>query len=257
VGWKQKQWKSLEGPILITEKRFILSHSSFWAMLLPMENEWIRFMNARARSYTLAIEDDANLAVRGIVNELGCLLYAECIATGVDVDELEMPTVEESLNKAWLHVRDMRAYMRQIEMPRLSESAITESRLVCKNIQLFFESWTSSSPTAYSVFPGCGWLSACTSDFIVDGTLIEVKAGGRKFRSIDLRQLLVYGALNFAAKQIDISSICLLNPRRGVFAHTDLEVAATALSGRNASELFNEIVHYISEPFDKSENSVL
>ncbi len=53
-------------------------------------------------------------------------------------------------------------------------------------------------------FEGCGWLDECEADFLTSNVLVEVKAGDRAFRSIDLRQVLIYCALNFASKKYDI-----------------------------------------------------
>ena len=100
-------------------------------------------------------------------------------------------------------------------------------------------------------FPGCGWLMECSGDAIAGSILYEIKAGQRGFRNIDFRQTLIYCALNFAAKNYDIASVCLVNPRLGVFVEEHLEALCMNTSGAPAVEVLAAIVEYSSETQDR------
>lgn len=67
----------------------------------------------------------------------------------------------------------------------------------------------------------------------------------------DLRQVLIYCALNFAAKGYDISSVCLVNPRAGTYVEEDVEFLCRAASGASAVEVLAAIVEYCSESQDR------
>jgi hypothetical protein len=133
-----------------------------------------------------------------------------------------------------------------------SDSDVLEAIQLARRTKQFFRTNGIDSLEVFPEFLGCGWLSSCAGDVYAQGTLYEIKAGDRAFRSIDLRQLLTYCALNFAAKKYDIADVCLLNPREGTFAQFDLNALCGALAGRSAVEVLGDIVEYVS---DADENS--
>jgi hypothetical protein len=66
---------------------------------------------------------------------------------------------------------------------------------LCWRLNTFFTVRDSGDLVLFPQFKGCGLLDGCAGDVLVGNTLYEVKAGGRFFRSIDLRRLLVYSML--------------------------------------------------------------
>ena len=90
-------------------------------------------------------------------------------------------------------------------------------------------------------------MDACNGDLLLDDVLCEVKAGTSKFRGRDLRQVLTYVALNFAAEGFPITSICLVNPRTGVWFREDLDRLSMQLAGASSNEVLSEIIRYVSE----------
>jgi hypothetical protein len=89
-------------------------------------------------------------------------------------------------------------------------------------------------------------LSSCNGDALWSTTIYEIKAGDRSFRSTDVRQLLIYCALGFAAKLYELDRICLVNPRHGVYFSESLNDLCAALAGRPPTEVLSDIVEYIS-----------
>ena len=90
--------------------------------------------------------------------------------------------------------------------------------------------------------PGAGTLSRCEADLAVGDTLVEIKTVSRRFRSHDLRQLLVYLALDWANGEPLWTWGCLLNPRRAVWADFDVDWLVRPLSGRPAVETLCDLV---------------
>ena len=72
--------------------------------------------------------------------------------------------------------------------------------------------------------------------------MYEIKAAGRFFRSIDLRQLLVYSALNRQAASYDLDSLGVFNPRIGIYYTGSLGEICFEVSGKSADELLSDIV---------------
>ena len=65
-------------------------------------------------------------------------------------------------------------------------------------------------------------------------------------RSIDLRQLLTYAALNKSSGGFELNRIGLFNPRRGIFAEFSLDEVCLGVSGTTAEILLSEIIVTIS-----------
>jgi hypothetical protein len=125
---------------------------------------------------------------------------------------------------------------------------IREARRIAARLIAFFNRVAKSSLLPFPAFRGCGWIDDCVGDVFAEGTLYEVKAGERRFRAIDLRQILIYSALNFAGGTLSIVNVCLINPRMGVVLHESLEELCQSVAGQSAAELLGEIVEYASEP---------
>lgn len=96
------------------------------------------------------------------------------------------------------------------------------------------------------VFNGCGFVDASEGDVIYGTSIYEVKTVERLFRSSDIRQVLIYAALNFASRQFNVDKIALVNPRRGQFCELDLEIVCSEISGLTSEELFANIIDAIS-----------
>lgn len=91
-------------------------------------------------------------------------------------------------------------------------------------------------------FRGCGIIDNCVGDVISGDTLFEIKAAGRFFRSVDLRQLLIYAALNREANAYRIANIGVVNPRLGIYYRGSLAEVSYEISGKAADELLADIV---------------
>lgn len=87
-----------------------------------------------------------------------------------------------------------------------------------------------------------------SGDLLIDKVLCEVKAGAGRFQGRDFRQVLIYAALNFQSRKYEIDSVCLVNPRRGIYLHEDINDLCFELAGAPAREVFAEIIDFVSQP---------
>jgi hypothetical protein len=236
-----------------SEKQFAVSHAAFWHSLMPMAEEYLRTRNRMLTHYAPAIQSLLPAETRGIINELGYRLYVGSLELRVSVTELPEAFRLLCFEGAVGYVHSLGEFETTVPVPPLQES-IQEATHLGSNIARFFTH--AMVRTRFKIqtvgvapsFPGCGWLNSSVGDFLSSKLLIEVKAGDRNFRGIDLRQVLIYCALNFASKTYDIAHICLLNPRLGVFLGEPLERLCQEISGRAASEILEDIVQFVSEP---------
>lgn len=96
------------------------------------------------------------------------------------------------------------------------------------------------------IFDGCGYVDTSEGDVLTGTTLYEIKTVDRPFRSVDIRQLVTYCALNYLSGRYMIDCIGIFNPRRGVYVVISLEEVCYEISGLSSQELFDAIVHAIS-----------
>jgi hypothetical protein len=128
-----------------------------------------------------------------------------------------------------------------------SEAERKEINIIADRLQTFF--LRVSEGRGFEVqpkFPGCGIIDTCFGDVRVGDALYEVKAGERTFRSMDLRQLLIYAALCKSARMQPLHRVGLFNPRVGVSFCAGLDHLCLEVSGTSSEELLTEIVRVIS-----------
>src|SRR5690606_22785783 len=118
---------------------------------------------------------------------------------------------------------------------------------LAKRLEKYFKNQEESKPILIQPrFKGCGLLDSCYGDILVSPTLYESKMVERNLRSVDLRQLLIYCALNYRSKQYQISDVAVINARRGMLYHFELDYLAKRVSGRTAPELLHHIADFLT-----------
>ena len=89
---------------------------------------------------------------------------------------------------------------------------------------------------------------------LVGRTLYELKAGARPFHLEDLRQLIVYAALEKAGGKGAITKFGLLNPRMGLAITFDPDEVLLMTAGRPAADVYTDLVRSSDElPVDRSQ----
>ena len=105
--------------------------------------------------------------------------------------------------------------------------------------------------TISPVLPGCGMVDQAEADLSIGQTLVEVKSVGRAFRGTDIRQVLVYAALDEAANRPHAwNRVALCNPRQGTTLMWSLEDLCVEVSGRPRSDVLAGIIAEMSAGAD-------
>lgn len=235
---------------MITEKHFASSQAAFWHELLPLSEVYIRDCNAQAPRFSGELLSPLPASQRGLVNEVGFQIFACASASDCSAKELSSADVEHCVAEAHRHVAGLRRFNR-IPLREIAAAGTAEAMLIAERLSAFFGMAAAEKPVVLPAFPGCGLLDGCRGDVLAGTTLFEVKAGARSFRSIDIRQLLCYCALNFASKVHDIADVCFVNPRSGRYFSESLDAMCRGLSGRPATSVLSDIVAYVSDPPDR------
>lgn len=221
-----------------------------------MAEDYLRTRNRMLTEYAPAVQSTLLPDTRGIVNELGFRLYVKSLELRKPLGALPREITEPCFTSTVRYVQTLSDTEPTREAPPFEE-AIEESMRLAHNIGLFFR--FARARTRFKIrtigvsplFKGCGWLDECAADFLTSNVLVEIKAGDRTFRSIDIRQVLIYCALNFASKTYDIVHVCLVNPRLGFFWGEPLERLCQEVSGRSSSDVLGDIVQFVSDPVDR------
>ena len=215
-------------------------------MLAPATDLFVRKVNSMLREREFApLKSTALPERRGFINEAAFEFFRirrEWFNFSRPRDELVSMAAEAA-----------RATICRIEridlaaIPGPSGAEVEELLTIAERLQIFFSRESKGRNfEVHPKFPGCGIIDTCLGDVRFGDTLYEVKAGDRTFRSMDLRQLLIYAALCKSANMAPLRHVGLLNPRTGVSFFSDLDYLCLEVSGTRSEELLTEIVRVIS-----------
>jgi hypothetical protein len=235
------QWKEA-GYIVISERKFSNSYSSFWNQLLPTADSFVRRLNLTCERFTKPI--DSSLSVdrdkRAVINELAFRLFKEQANSG-KISSGKIISLEQ----------DVRSYIERLapsikKLTALSKEELIESEKIAASLSAYFYKPDFKAMTFWPLLKGCGQLDACRADIIYKNKLIEVKAGDRHFRITDLRQIITYLALNFYSQQYQLAYIALVNPRTGKEFECAIDTLIESCSGKKSVDVFSDVIDFLS-----------
>ena len=250
MGGCEEQRRALGNPVVITEKTFALRYSGFWKGLLPMLERHTRRCNEAGVKVFRPLKTTQAASARGGINELGFQLFLESQKTGIEPSKLPEASVSRCMTFASNQISELRQASRQ-PLAAVNATASTESLELAERLLRFLKARSPALCLLRPSFPGCGWVESCAGDLVCDGTLVEVKAGARGFRSADFRQALIYCALAFASKSIEIERVCLLNLRTGLGIEDSLEALCQEAAGVGSVDVLSEIISFCTETDDR------
>jgi hypothetical protein len=156
--------------------------------------------------------------------------------------KLDIKAKRELGNKVGLYIQRLSGS----KINEVTQKEIEESEELAYSLFLYFQNTDLNSLIFWPSFIGCGRLNSCKGDIVLENKLIEVKAGERHFRLIDVRQVITYLALNFCSKKYKLQDIALLNPRTGLVFETSVSILIESCSGRRPVDVFSDIVDFVS-----------
>ena len=189
-------------------------------------------------------EDPRN---RSFISELSFRIFSDYVQKGEMPPSTAPEFISENLIQEVIRYIQRFSPVHSDERGGVSSSEVQEAVALAVRLHAYF-SGTFDRMTRQPRFAGCGTMSACEGDLLVSDILYEVKAGDRNFRTTDLRQLLIYCALNHAKPVYSIERIALINPRVGVYWSARLDSVARRISGTTVSQLLDNIIEFLSAP---------
>jgi len=229
---------------MISETFFARSFTSFWQGMLPYGDALVRRLNTQyVVPYTPPAASIIHPRRRALVNAIAFERFRHQAHKGKEVSEVEEFAMDEFVR---VRIQSLNS-PEEVPVSEPTPAERSEARLLGQRLStFFFEQEKGAKLTVSPVFPGSGILDSCRGDVVAGGTIYHVKTGDRAFRITDLRQTLVYCALNSESRQHSLSRVCLVNPQRGRFAKLSLEGVCREACGRSSAELFGTMIEFLS-----------
>lgn len=236
---------------MISELTFSRKFTSFWNQLLPNANNFIRIINGSlVEDIYPPLDESLNRANNVFVNECAFNLFSALQNDSIDEKILFSSTIFHNaefqiiFEKTQEYLRRF-SYGSNFQLP-LSMLEYNTIREISKSIYHRYRSTRNLEISP--LFNGCGIINNSYGDIYHTNTLVEIKAGDRKFSVYDLRQLLIYLTLNFYSKEKrDIKNFELFNPRMGISYSDTITVLCKELAFIQPEELYFMIMNSITE----------
>ena len=169
------------------------------------------------------------------VSELAVQLANAACEAGLTVDALKQD--DKKVRRSWLEAEGvLQKYEGVVDRAgfAFSEVALDEAMSIAKNINAFAMA-LSGEVQFFPAVPGAAAIGRCQADLSVGDNLVEIKAVSRRFAAKDLKQVLVYLALDAAVDHRRWKKACIVNPRLARWCRFDVEELVRFISGGEPS----------------------
>jgi hypothetical protein len=216
--------------------------TSFWNDTIPFCDAVVTEINKRlCASFASPLQSTTSKNRHALVNEVGFELFRASLGIAGGVRVMVRRSVE--LDHVMASVRERLARFTGAEPSPCSSVEVQDAVELAVRLETFFA--PRAGLKTRLPLAGCGWLPECEADVWADCTLYEIKAGDRPFRGIDIRQLLVYSALNSESRQYELERLCLVNPRHGKYYDVGLDDLCVRAAGTGRYEVINGIINLL------------
>jgi hypothetical protein len=165
---------------------------------------------------------------------------------GARIAGSDVVIVDAANSAAATRIREFRPSLSLNDL-RLSVQEQAEGMHLATVYEEFLRLWPTETVTFSPAVRGNGIVNSCFADLGVGRTLFEVKTVSRLFQSKDLRQLLVYLALESAAGEQRWEYGGFLNPRLATFCTFSIDWLVSRLSGgRPPKIVFTDFVQALT-----------
>jgi hypothetical protein len=243
---------------MISERTFARSFASFWLELLPLLTpNFVHIVNY-ALANQLVDEHDVLIdpvkkkpAVRdpSVVAEFAFFIAQLSVSEGVGISNIRNNDnhIERAQKYAYEIVKRYEGGESRILLP-LNQEEIEEGLAIAMNYERFFEIKCKNKIIEFGpIISGAGFVSECKADISIGNTLFEVKTFDRNLASKDIRQLIIYLALQGITGNRRWDYAGFFNPRRALYYEFRVDEVIRELSGGKSSlDVFQEISDFIT-----------
>jgi hypothetical protein len=241
---------------MISEHSFANSFSSFWTEFFPMLTP--SFVSIINECYEKRLKDIFGKPLNtvsknpsginaSIVSEYAFFIVKIAIDKKVKVNKI---LLNEQLIKLAGHnaIKIISQYEGTSEYKQIqfTKEDLDEIKKLALNYENFLDERSSWKNIEINpIIPGAGFLSQCKADLSIEDTLFEVKTVNRNIASKDIKQLIVYLALQFATGERRWKKAGFFNPRKAVYHEFFVDNIIYKISGKPTIEVFQDFIDYV------------
>ena len=242
---------------MISEKEFASGFPGFWSECLPfLTPQLVAEFNVKrtvvfdnSRVALKPLDSAGDNSQNDFVAETAFELFATAVKKGKEVLVLaeDQKLLGDIASNSTARLLGLRVYWTSIKR-KFPKNPTEEAIALATRIETFFARDIESGQIIIQPpFKGCGILNSCFGDVLASRSLCELKTVDRNLRSTDIRQVLIYCALNYKSRQYDIGTVTILNPRRAVRFTFKVEALVARVSRRTSTEVFHQITDFLSD----------
>ncbi len=236
---------------MISEKEFANGFGGFWSECLPfLTPQLVSEMNL---AHEVLTGSDSRIlrpfptggdnSQNDFLAETAFELFASAVKTGKDVLTLaeDQKLLTDVATSSISRLLGLKTYWRSIKQ-KFPKTVTEESIALAVRMEDFFAGRPKDRPLVIQPrFRGCGILDSCYGDILGGSCLYESKMVDRNLRSADLRQLLIYCALNYRSHQCLIDRVAALNVRRATVYEFTIDALARRAARKSAQSYFTRL----------------
>lgn len=237
---------------MIGEHEISAGFHSFWGELLPLLTPaCVTIFN---RSYGQYLDGyrpvdreleitTADLTEPDMLAEAAFEMFRLAYEQGIRTREvIESPGL---FGKAWRMAQESIALHRVVSSDALPVRESVDYRYLLalgRRYEALSELFPGAALEFFPTLKGCGVLGSRQADLAVARTLIEVKTVDRNFSSKDIKQVIVYLALDYLSGDHRWESVMFFNPRKSFQATFNPTKFLSYISaGRSAGDVYREV----------------
>lgn len=243
---------------MISERQVAKSFDDLWRNATPLlRPNFVAMFNTAYREPLLDTDGGEVPPVESVpgnnpsvVAELGFIIASKQVEEGVSNTNVRAATnaatniVEKCKQKASERISKYNDV--QAEAITISEGELEEAFNIAFRYELLLGQ-DANDVNFLPLIPGAGIVNTCEADLATVDCLWEVKAVRRNIGGKDIRQLLVYLALNSASGEHNWTHAGIFNPRLSQFYKFEIEHFIGMLSGgKSSGDVFHEMISYFS-----------
>lgn len=227
---------------MISEVTFSKLYTSFWNSLLINSKNYVRLVNG-------ALIEDIHKPItsyssqyNAYINILSFELYEKSLDKGSLV--FSKQEIDLACKYSFDKVNSFTSFYKSVQIPPYKEIK-NEVDFILKSLTVQYQ---NKSPIIRQPLDGIGMLNHSEIDLMYSSTLVEVKSGDRKFKTLDFRQVITYLTQNhYSSNPVAIDRIELFNPRMGILFNTDIDSMIYELTVLTPNEVYEEVKNYLCE----------
>ena len=231
---------------MISERDVARKFTPIWQQVLPMLTP--TFTKVFNESHVIRLSENEIVKPIGhsdLVSEYAFYLTSLTHSVKLKIDEdIPKEIIQQAFQLAKGSIRELN---RATEFPEnLTEKEFEEGLRLYRNTRAFISAFGKSELVFAPKVPGYGVIPTCQGDISIGESLFEIKTVTRTFRSKDLKQLILYLALQSVTGNRRWKSAGLYNPRLGVYCQFNIDgIIGTLSGGRASQEVFQDLLELL------------